>query len=189
MIYTISDLNIDNVAQMEKMGYNSMESFHKYIIENWNQTVKVSDIVYVLGELGDDAEIIKSIVTQLNGEKYFLSRSEKFTRQQIKDMGFKRRIGLMMYHTLKDGNTVLYSPKEIENPVAYENEYKVICCDSLNHISGMTNGILLSVEAEKWDYSPLSQDSIVEIHQNMREFESMDTFSENRSDVKEFGEE
>ena len=52
----------------------------------------------------------------------------------------------------------------------------------------MVEGILFSADAIKWDYTPINVDNLLEIYNNMKEFEAMET-TEHRSDLKEEGEE
>jgi calcineurin-like phosphoesterase family protein len=164
---------------------------NKAIIRTWNRTVKPEDIVIIMGDNGNgDLEQMKSVISQLNGEKTATSKhlNEKFSKAEWKEIGFKHFWGVSMFNTLEDGREILYVIKPVINLDAYKKDYALLVVDSENPIEGMTKDIMLSADAAKWGYSPLDTAELLTIYENMKEFESMES-TETRSDIKEEGEE
>ena len=189
--YIIADLKLFNDEQRELLGYSSFEQMNKAIIRTWNRTVKPEDTVIIMGNNGNgDLEQMKSVISQLNGEKTATSRhlNEKFSKAEWREIGFKHFWGVSMFNKLEDGKEVLYVIKPITNLDAYKKEYTILVVDSENPIEGMTKDIMLSADAAKWGYSPLDTAELLTIYTNMKEFESMES-TETRSDIKEEGEE
>jgi ATPase subunit of ABC transporter with duplicated ATPase domains len=164
---------------------------NKAIIRTWNRTVKPEDIVIIMGDNGNgDLEQMKSVISQLNGEKTATSKhlNEKFSKAEWREIGFKHFWGVSMFNTLEDGREILYVIKPVINLDAYKKDYALLVVDSENPIEGMTKDIMLSADAAKWGYSPLDTAELLTIYENMKEFESMES-TETRSDIKEEGEE
>lgn len=189
--YIIADLKLFNDEQRELLGYSSFEQMNKAIIRTWNRTVKPEDTVIIMGNNGNgDLEQMKSVISQLNGEKTATSKhlNEKFSKAEWREIGFKYFWGVSMFNKLEDGKEVLYVIKPITNLDAYKKDYALLVVDSENPIEGMTKDIMLSADAAKWGYSPLDTAELLTIYENMKEFESMES-TETRSDIKEEGEE
>lgn len=189
--YIIADLKLFNDEQRELLGYSSFEQMNKAIIRTWNRTVKPEDIVIIMGDNGNgDLEQMKSVISQLNGEKTATSKhlNEKFSKAEWREIGFKHFWGVSMFNTLEDGREILYVIKPVINLDAYKKDYVLLVVDSENPIEGMTKDIMLSADAAKWGYSPLDTAELLTIYENMKEFESMES-TETRSDIKEEGEE
>lgn len=189
--YIIADLKLFNDEQRELLGYSSFEQMNKAIIRTWNRTVKPEDTVIIMGNNGNgDLEQMKSVISQLNGEKTATSKhlNEKFSKTEWREIGFKYFWGVSMFNKLEDGKEVLYVIKPITNLDAYKKNYALLVVDSENPIEGMTKDIMLSADAAKWGYSPLDTAELLTIYENMKEFESMES-TETRSDIKEEGEE
>ena len=189
--YIIADLKLFNDEQRELLGYSSFEQMNKAIIRTWNRTVKPEDTVIIMGNNGNgDLEQMKSVISQLNGEKIATSKhlNEKFSKAEWREIGFKHFWGVSMFNTLEDGREILYVIKPVINLDAYKKDYVLLVVDSENPIEGMTKDIMLSADAAKWGYSPLDTAELLTIYENMKEFESMES-TETRSDIKEEGEE
>lgn len=189
--YIIADLKLFNDEQRELLGYSSFEQMNKAIIRTWNRTVKPEDIVIIMGDNGNgDLEQMKSVISQLNGEKTATSKhlNEKFSKAEWREIGFKHFWGVSMFNTLEGGREILYVIKPVINLDAYKKDYALLVVDSENPIEGMTKDIMLSADAAKWGYSPLDTAELLTIYKNMKEFESMES-TETRSDIKEEGEE
>lgn len=189
--YIIADLKLFNNKQRELLGYSSFEQMNKAIIKTWNKTVKPEDTVIIMGDNGNgDLEQMKSVISQLNGEKTATSKhlNEKFSKAEWREIGFKHFWGVSMFNTLEDGKEILYVIKPVISLDAYKKDYVLLVVDSENPIEGMTKDIMLSADAAKWGYSPLDTAELLTIYTNMKEFESMES-TETRSDIKEEGEE
>ena len=163
---------------------------NKAIIRTWNKTVKPEDTVIIMGDNGNgDLEQMKSVISQLNGEKTATSNhlNEKFSKAEWRKIGFKHFWGVSMFNKLEDGKEVLYIIRPITDIDLYKSDYALLVVDSENPIEGMTKDIMLSADAAKWGYSPLDTEELLTIYENMTAFDSMEE-TETRSEIKEEGE-
>lgn len=76
MIYFTSDLHLghENIIKMANRPFANVEEMNKTLIKNWNNTIKPTDTVYILGDLTmkmrvDDAN---KIISKLNGKKILI---------------------------------------------------------------------------------------------------------------------
>ena len=81
-IYFIADthFNHKNILEYCNRPFADVEEMNKILVNNWNDTVKHDDIVYMLGDfcMGNKHEI-KKFTEKLNGRKYLCkSNSECF---------------------------------------------------------------------------------------------------------------
>lgn len=190
--YIIADLKLFNDEQRELLGYSSFEQMNKAIIRTWNKTVKPEDTVIIMGDNGNgDLEQMKSVISQLNGEKTATSKhlNEKFSKVEWREIGFKHFWGVSMFNKMPDGREILYVIKPVLVPSVYEKDYALLITDSENPFEGMTKGIMMTADAAKWSYCPLDTDDLLNTYERMKEWETMEDGSETRSDIKEEGEE
>lgn len=160
---------------------------NEQIIMDWNRQIKPEDNVIIMGDNGDGTfEQMKSVFSRLNGKLTATSKhlNEKFTKAEWKEIGFSHFWSVSMFNTLPDGSEIIYLIKPILKKTTY-NSYALIIVDSENPIEGMTDDKCLSVDAAKWQYSPLNTDNLLEIYNNMKEFENMSEGQEHRSDIEE----
>lgn len=189
--YIIADLKLYNEERRQELGYPSFEAMNSGIIRSWNRTVKPEDKVIVMGDNGDgDFEQMKSVISQLNGELTATSKhlNEKFSKKQWREIGFTHFWGVSMFNKLPNGQEVLYLIRPIKHLSTYKKQYALLVVDSENPIEGMIGDTMLSADAAKWGYSPLNTDELLNIYNNMKEFENMETFEETHSEIKELGE-
>lgn len=186
--YIIADLKFYNNDRRQQLGYSSFEEMNYNIIRSWNRTVKPEDSVIIMGDNGDGTlEQMKEVFSQLNGDLTATSKhlNEKFSKKEWREIGFNHFWGVSMFNVLPNGQEILYVIKPVLKPELYEKDYALLVVDSENPIDGMTNGIMLSADAAKWGYSPLDTSQLLEIYNNMKEFESMESEKETRSEIKE----
>lgn len=189
--YIIADLKLFNQEQCSKLGFASFDQMNQYIIRSWNSVIKPEDKVIIMGDSGEGTlEQMKSVISKLNGDLTATSKhlNERFSKEEWIEIGFSHFWGVSMFNTLEDGREILYIIKPILEPKVYEADYALLVTDSENPFEGMTKGIMLSADAAKWGYSPLDTAELLNIYQNMKEFENMNE-TEHRSDIKEVGEE
>ena len=155
------------------------------IIKNWNATVKREDTVIILGDVGSGTfEEMKSIIHSLHGDLTLLTKNkEQFSDSEWRKIGFHFVWRVPLFHDFED-YSIYYAISPIRVISVYEERYKVVLVDHNNPIDGMTNGVLLSVDAKKWNYCPLDIEQVASIHENLKQFESMSN-EEHRSDIKE----
>lgn len=86
-VFIIADMHFDDkfILSYENRPFKSTEDMDQTILENWNTTVKDSDEVYVLGDVGNEAYISK-----LNGIKYLVKGNHDTKENEIyRKCGFK----------------------------------------------------------------------------------------------------
>lgn len=184
--YIIADLNLFIDAQRKKMGYVSFDQMNNDIIKRWNKLIKEDDEVIIMGcNGGGTFEQMKSVFSRLNGKLTCLSYhlNNKFTKEQWREIGFKHFWTVSMYNELPDGREIVY----LNSYMSEKNrkKFELIVVDSQNPIEGMVGDHVISVDAAKWQYSPLNTAELLTIYNNMQEWESMEDGTETRKDVKE----
>lgn len=190
--YIIADLKLFDNKQRDKLGFPSFAAMNSFIIKSWNKVVKPEDSVIIMGDVGSGKlEEMKEVISKLNGELTATSKhlNERFTKKEWREIGFTHFWGVSMFNTYPDGREVLYVIKPVTNPKLYENDYVLLVTDSENPFEGFVNGIMLSADAAKWQYSPLNTDELITIYENMKLFAEMENGEETRSEIKEEGEE
>lgn len=116
MIYFTSDQHFghDNIRNLVPVRnkFLTLEEMTDTIIRNFNARVRRDDTVYLLGDfyIGDDNEILESIVSQLKGHLVFIQGNHdsnhemnnlKSMGKQVNDLGFKISLNhrkLMLTH-------------------------------------------------------------------------------------------
>lgn len=189
--FIIADLNFFNQEQLEKINLNNFKEMNERIIKNWNSSVGVDDNVIILGQIGSGKkEKMKALFDKLNGRFTSICRqeNENFSKEEWKEIGFDNIWNVPLFYKYDENNTFLYQNRPIINIKPYLKEYSIVVVDNQNPIEGMVDGILFSADAIKWDYTPINVNNLLEIYNNMKEFETMET-TEHRSDLKEEGEE
>lgn len=187
--FIIADLKFFNDDQRLKYGSSSFEEMNEKIIKNWNMSIAAEDNVIVLGEMGGgEKEQLKELLNKLNGHFTLISKesNQNFSEEEWNEIGIENFWNVPIYFKWED-KTFLYFSLKISNEDLF-NGYDLIVVDSHNPFEGMVKGKMLSVDALKWDYTPIDTENLWEIYNNMKEFESMET-TEHRSEIKEEGEE
>lgn len=164
---------------------------NNHIIENWNFGIKPDDKVIIMGILGRGTKNqMKDLFSRLNGEITALSKNlnEIFTKEEWKEIGVAHFWEVAMFNEIDSEHQVVYQIRPIINIKPYEKEYSLVVVDNQNPIEGMISGILFSVDAAKWDYTPIETDELLNIYDNMKLFTSMEEGTETRTDIKEVGE-
>lgn len=73
--YFTSDWHIghENVVKFSNRPFTDCEHMHKVLINNYNNTVRESDVCYFLGDIGFcQGDTIKNVISQLNGTKVLI---------------------------------------------------------------------------------------------------------------------
>ena len=87
MIYLTSDLHFNHMNilkyEPESRPFSSIEEMNETIIQNWNEVVKISDTVYVLGDMSmGPVENAIPLIKRLNG-KIILIRGNHDTPKRL----------------------------------------------------------------------------------------------------------
>ena len=69
MIYFISDLHFghEGILRLERDQFKTIEEHDEYIIEKINKQVKITDELWILGDVGDPKQLMR-----VNGKKYII---------------------------------------------------------------------------------------------------------------------
>lgn len=189
--FIIADTLFYDDNQRKKLGFSSFEEMNAHIIENWNFGIKPDDQVIIMGQVGRGSKNqMKELFNKLNGEITVLSKhlNDIFTKDEWQEIGIAHFWSVAMFNEIDKDHTIIYQIRPIINIKTYEKEYSLVVVDSENPIDGMIDGILFSVDAAKWDYTPIETNELLNIYENMKLFNSMEDGGETRTDIKEFGE-
>lgn len=168
------------------MGYDNFRIMNDFIINSWNKVVSSEDKIILMGDIGNATfEQLKGVISQLNGDIcYTATTIDKFTKKEWEEIGIKYAWNVSLFKELENNEMILYCITPIRRIDIYEQHYKLIVVDKTNPIDGMVKGKMLSADAAKWGYSPIDTDNLIEIYNNMKEFEEMKN-EEHRSDIQE----
>lgn len=75
-VFVIGDLHIGELSLIQKarQQFADCEAHNKYLVYRWNKVVKNDDdVVYVIGDIGRDKEMIKAVFEKLRGYKIMIS--------------------------------------------------------------------------------------------------------------------
>jgi len=82
----------ENIRRYEKRPFETVAEMDEKLIENWNNTVKTEDTVYVLGDFSDYTDAAKDteILFKLNGTKILVmgNHDTHRTPQEWREIGF-----------------------------------------------------------------------------------------------------
>lgn len=69
-----SDLHLGhkNIIDYDNRPFKNLEEMTEIIINNWNKTVSKDDLIYVLGDMFWDNNLIETVMPQLNGIKFLI---------------------------------------------------------------------------------------------------------------------
>ena len=92
-IFVTSDLHFDhnNIVKLAYRPFNDVKEMNEKIIENWNNVVKLGDIVYILGDItmGKSAEVVFGFLKRLNGNMTIIKGNHD--RQSVSDIQYLER--------------------------------------------------------------------------------------------------
>ncbi len=194
MIYFTSDLHFyhNNVIRYCNRPFEGYDSMNKALIENWNNTVKAKDEVYILGDITmRGPEIVNNLMPTLNGKKYLVrGNHDIFTRKQsfntdnfewIKDYhSFNYQIAgqshmlCLMHYPLLTWNHKMRGSIHLHGHIHASPEYNE---------ENIKNGVLrFDVGVDAHNYKPVSIKTILEMTMQAKENiqESDYHFSRNR---------
>lgn len=135
-IYFISDMHFGDQSVMskyDKRPFKTLDEMEKTMIQRWNNRVSDNDRVYILGDMfhrSVSVEKAESILSQLNGKKYYIIGNHEETVDQMRNEWFEKLIVCRGY---SDSIIQLLSYKDTE--VLKINGWEVI----LSHYPMLAN--------------------------------------------------
>lgn len=108
MNFYISDHHFGhaNIINLVKRDFKNLNHMHESMIESWNQKVKAEDNVYYVGDFaGKDIDLVKTIVSKLNGNIIFILGNHDPKKSQMKKAGFTVHTSLEIF--IKDKKVLL----------------------------------------------------------------------------------
>ena len=74
MKHYISDLHFGhkNVLKFDRRPFSSVEEMNQTILDNWNNTIKSDDDVYLLGDIFWKNDLADEILPKLKGQKHLI---------------------------------------------------------------------------------------------------------------------
>ena len=91
MIYFTSDLHLghNNIIKYTNRPFKDYEEMDNVLIDNWNNTIKDNDEVYILGDLSmNSPEVVDRYLLRMKGRKYLIRGNhdyfvDKYTSDQL----------------------------------------------------------------------------------------------------------
>lgn len=97
-----SDLHLGhkNILMHDNRPFKTVEEMTDTIIQNWNKNVSKDDLVYVLGDMFWDNNLVETVMTQLNGIKFLI----KGNHDRVSSSHKKYFEWIKEYEVIKDGS-------------------------------------------------------------------------------------
>lgn len=169
--YFIADthFNHKNILEYCNRPFSNVEEMNEKLIENWNNTVKKDDIVYMLGDfcMGNKEEI-KKFTEKLNGRKFLITGNhDRYNMRTFMELGFEKVYDKPI---LFDNFIILsHIPLFLPENMPYANIFGHVHNDE-KYASVTKNSFCVSVE--RINYKPISYEEIKKrIEQYMKEVE------------------
>ena len=155
MIYFTSDMHFGhrNIINLCQRPFSSAEEMDNCMIQNWNNTIKNNDEVYILGDIawGDTDDYLK----QLNGKKYLV----KGNHDKIQSSEYLRWI--KDYHEFKyNGVRIILCHYPIEEWNGYFRGSVHLHGHQHNHIP-VTADRRIDVGVDAWNFCPVSIERLI----------------------------
>ena len=116
-VYIIADMHFDDkfILSYENRPFGTAEEMNHTIIKNWNKTVKEEDVVYVLGDVGNE-----TYISELNGIKYLIKGNhDTQDNEQYRKCGFREVYDLPVI--LEDFWILSHEPMYVNSNMPYAN--------------------------------------------------------------------
>lgn len=167
-----------NIIRLCSRPFADLDEMHRTLINNWNRDIRPEDLVYIVGDLSFmQLSETRKLLKRLNGKKILIQgnhdKAKYIPKEDFIEIVTKKQI------TLKDGTNVLLchypykgTKEEIEH--AAKNKYELRYQDRRPEDKGMwlihghvhghwkIKRRMINVSVEVWDYSPVSEDKIIE---------------------------
>lgn len=172
MLWFTADLHLghENIIKFSKRPYQSVDEMDQALLDNWNECVKETDDIVVIGDLAFfQASNLKRWMNQANGNK-FLIRGNHDMKKVNEDIQKK-------FIWVKD----LYTMKVADPDAIGGNQFIALCHYAFRtwdkkhygawNLHGHSHGSLpmlpghkqLDVGVDVWNYRPVSYDTIKRI--------------------------
>ena len=166
--YFIADTHFgdENIRRYENRPFQNVTEMNQALITNWNKTVNPDDIVYFLGDLGDE-----SCLAQLHGTKFMVKGNhDTMPNDHYRRLGFAEVYDLPV---IFNGFWILsHEPLYINRNMPYANIFGHIH----NNPSYKTaSSRSYCVSAERTSYTPIRFEAIKTAIQKLQQQEDADS--------------
>lgn len=152
-VFFIADLHFDDerILRYENRPFENVKQMNETIIKNWNYKVTKNDIVFILGDIGNEAYI-----KELNGKKYLIKGNHDAKKnQEYRACGFEE---VYNYPIIYENFWILsHEPMYINQNMPYANLF--------GHVHQSPQYMTYSkqhycVTVERIDYTPITFEEI-----------------------------
>lgn len=152
-VYFIADMHFgdENILRYENRPFATTAEMDSAILSNWNRTVAPDDIVYVLGDIGNE-----NLLCQLNGVKYLVKGNhDTADNAHYREIGFAEVYDLPVIYD--DFWILSHEPLYVNRNMPYANLFGHIHNHPAYHTTS-SHGFCVSVE--RINYTPISMADI-----------------------------
>ena len=143
----------DNVRRFESRPFASVKEMNEAIISNWNKTVGDDDIVYLLGDIGNE-----DYIKELSGIKYLVKGNhDTQSDEHYIEAGFAKVYDLPVI--FNEFCILSHEPMYVSENMPYANLYGHVHANP-NYKDFGSHGFCVSVE--RIGYTPVGFDKIRE---------------------------
>ena len=157
-IYFIADTHFgdDNIRRYENRPFENTVQMEQEIIKRWNNVVKDTDRVYVLGDFGAD-KYEKDLLNKLNGKIYLVKGNhDEYSNDYYRNAGFIEVYDLPVI--LGDFWILSHEPLYVNSNMPYANIFGHVHNSPIYKTYSSQH---YCVSAERIDYTPVSMKQIM----------------------------
>ena len=166
MMYLTSDthFNHHNIIEYDQRPFKDVEEMNECLINNWNETVGETDIVYFLGDFGfGRPEEMKKIMQKLNGNICIVIGNHEVSMSKLTEIGFK---AIANEITLNYKGIICVMSHE---PIyAYKGEPGLLNFHGHTHSKDQFDKNLINVSCSAWDYKPIEINDLILKHKKQK---------------------
>jgi calcineurin-like phosphoesterase family protein len=153
-------LNHDKILEYAKRPFGSIEQMNEVLIESYNESVRSSDTVFFVGDMGfGKAPAVAPLVQRLRGRKILVrGNHDRISTNKLIDMGFADVVKKHALHKLGDRlATITHFPK---HPNTFGTEFVI---HGHTHSKSRRAGPLLHVGVDAWYFCPVPEELLLQL--------------------------
>lgn len=121
--FVIADthFNHENIIRFCNRPFSTIEEMNHHLIKIWNETVRKTDVVFVLGDFAFGKEAVSKYVPLLNGRKILIKGNhDTYSNDFYRQCGFEE---VSKYPILFNFFLLSHEPVALSNTTPYFNYY------------------------------------------------------------------
>lgn len=161
----------DKEGNLIRPGFSSVDEMDKFMIEQWNDSIKPGDLVWHLGDITfDHKKFADKILNQLHG-KLRMCLGNHDDSKYLSQLGRVQKL-VVTRRFDEYGFMASHYPLHTDSLWNHRRGHAVVCVHGHTHQNDSPEGLYLNVSVEKTGYKPIHlEDLILMVNQKLKEVE------------------